>query len=71
VTDDGRGFDADQPNRTGHFGILDMRERAQSMGSRLKIQTDPAHGTTISVDVHIEAQDTLDEEHKADTYSGR
>jgi nitrate/nitrite-specific signal transduction histidine kinase len=48
-----------------------MRERAQSMGSRLKIQTDPAHGTTISVDVHIEAQDTLDEEHKADTYSGR
>ena len=33
VTDDGKGFDAAQPSRTGHFGVQDMRERAQSMGS--------------------------------------
>jgi signal transduction histidine kinase len=71
VTDDGRGFDAEQPSRTGHFGILDMRERAQSMGTRLNIQSDPAKGTTVSIEVRTDAQETLDDEHKANTYSGR
>jgi signal transduction histidine kinase len=71
VTDDGRGFDAEQANRTGHFGILDMRERAQSMGSRLNIQSDPAKGTTVLIEVRTDLQEALDDERKANTYSGR
>jgi len=71
VTDDGKGFDADQPGRTGHFGILDMRERAQSMGSCLNIASEASRGTTVSVEVPIDSQETLEHEHKADTYSGR
>lgn len=71
VNDDGKGFDAEQSSRTGHFGILDMRERSQSMGSQLNIQSDPAHGTTVSIEVRIDAQETLDDEHKANTYPGR
>jgi signal transduction histidine kinase len=70
VTDDGRGFDAEQPSRSGHFGILDMRERAQSMGSHLNIESDPTRGTTVSVEVRIESQEACDERHKANTYSG-
>jgi signal transduction histidine kinase len=69
VTDDGKGFDAAQPSRTGHFGVQDMRERAQSMGSELKIESDPNRGTTVSVEVRIDPGKTFDAEHKADTYS--
>ena len=71
VPDDGKGFDADQASRTGHFGILDMRERAQSMGSCLNIASELSHGTTVSVEVPIDSQEALEDEHKADTYSGR
>lgn len=70
VTDDGKGFDAAQPSRTGHFGVLDMRERAQSMGSELKISSEPQLGTSISVEVRIDPGRVLDE-HKADTHSRR
>ena len=54
VTDDGKGFDAAQPSRTGHFGVQDMRERAQSMGSDLKIISEPQSGTSVSVEVRID-----------------
>lgn len=71
VTDDGKGFDAAQPSRTGHFGVQDMRERAQSMGSELQIVSEPSQGTSVSVEVHIDPGKILDTEHKADTYSRR
>jgi signal transduction histidine kinase len=69
ITDDGQGFDAAQPCRTGHFGILDMRERAQSMGSQLQIDSDPGGSTKVSVEVRIHPREAFDQEHKADTYS--
>jgi signal transduction histidine kinase len=69
VRDDGKGFDPDQPSPTGHFGIQDMRERAESMGSQLTIESDPVRGTTLSVEVRISPQEALDEEHKTHTYS--
>jgi len=70
VTDDGKGFDAAQPSRTGHFGVQDMRERAQSMGSELKITSEPQLGASISVEVRIDPGRVLDE-HKADTHYRR
>src|SRR5215470_5041805 len=71
VTDDGKGFDATQPSRTGHFGVQDMRERAQSMGSELQIVSAPSQGTSVSVEVRIDPGKILDAEHKADSYSRR
>jgi signal transduction histidine kinase len=71
VTDDGKGFDANQPSRTGHFGVQDMRERAQSMGSELKVTSEPNRGTRVSVEVRIDPGKIFDAEHKADTYSRR
>jgi signal transduction histidine kinase len=71
VSDDGNGFAAEQSSPAGHFGLLDMRERAQSMGSQLKVQSEAGSGTRISVEVLVHRQAAVDEELKADTYSGR
>ncbi|MFB3903254.1 MAG: histidine kinase [Acidobacteriota bacterium] len=53
VRDDGKGFSpadlASAPD--GHFGLLDMRERAQSLGSHLQIDSEPGRGARISVEV--------------------
>jgi signal transduction histidine kinase len=52
VQDDGRGFTPpDQPAdlvRSGHFGLMGMRERAMLYGGRLSIVSAPGQGTTIS-----------------------
>jgi signal transduction histidine kinase len=76
VSDDGDGFAAGQPSPTGHFGLLDMRERAQSMGSHLRIESEPGHGTRIAVEVPLHPREGhpaegIDEELKANSYSGR
>jgi signal transduction histidine kinase len=71
VSDDGKGFAAGQPSPTGHFGLLDMRERAQSMGSHLKVESEPGRGTRIAVEVPLHPAEGIDEELKANTYSGR
>ena len=70
VSDDGRGFSSDEGSRTGHFGLLDMRERAQSMGSQLQIESKPGSGTRIAVEVRLTPSAAIDDELKADTYSG-
>jgi signal transduction histidine kinase len=69
VSDDGQGFAADQASPTGHFGLLDMRERAQSMGSRLTVESEPGRGTRIAVEVLCSSK-IIDEELKTNTYSG-
>ena len=71
VNDDGEGFASGQPSPTGHFGLLDMRERAQSMGSHLKVKSEPGHGTCIAVEVRLHPAEEIDEELKANSYSGR
>ena len=74
VTDDGKGFIADQTSPSGHFGLLDMRERAQSMGSHLKIDSELGHGTRVAVEVAgnwkaAESAEAHNAELKTDTYS--
>ena len=69
VTDSGRGF-VTQASPAGHFGLLDMRERAQAMGSHLEIESELGHGTRITVEIPVQLQEASDEELKANTYSG-
>jgi signal transduction histidine kinase len=71
VSDDGEGFAAGQESPTGHFGLLDMRERAQSMGSHLRVESGFGRGTRIAVEVPVRPPEAIDEELKANTYSGR
>ncbi len=46
IDDDGRGFDPAQPGAGGH-GLRNMRQRAETIGGRLSIESSRAEGTTI------------------------
>lgn len=50
ISDDGRGFEVGQA-RPGHWGLVIMRERAESVGGRLEVDSRPGGGTRITVTV--------------------
>jgi signal transduction histidine kinase len=47
--DNGHGFDfpSASPASSGHFGLLDMRERAEKIGARFALASQPGLGTEI------------------------
>jgi signal transduction histidine kinase len=51
VSDDGDGFDATtlEQARDGHFGWRGIRERAEQIGARVELQSQPGKGTTVTV----------------------
>jgi nitrate/nitrite-specific signal transduction histidine kinase len=49
IQDDGLGFEPDSLP-PGHMGIAIMRERANSIGASLKIESQPGQGTTVELD---------------------
>jgi signal transduction histidine kinase len=50
VHDDGSGLGKDGAAlRPGHYGIIGMKERATQIGAELKLESEPGHGTTVSV----------------------
>ncbi|HSB03219.1 MAG TPA: GAF domain-containing protein [Anaerolineales bacterium] len=51
VEDDGRGFDVERLDKGGHLGLMGMQERAEMLGGRLEIESEPGKGTTIIVEV--------------------
>lgn len=58
VTDDGAGFvtlrgegSDERGAEAGHFGLLGMRERAERLGGKFRIESEPGHGTTVSIEV--------------------
>jgi signal transduction histidine kinase len=46
-TDNGRGFDVEDEERPGHWGLKGMRERAQNLGGQLRCKSKPMQGTQI------------------------
>lgn len=54
VADDGTGFDL-RDTACG-VGLAAMRERAQSLGGRLTVESTPGEGTTIAVSVPVPAR---------------
>ena len=56
IRDNGRGFD---PRRIpeGHHGITGMKERARLLGGRLRINSRPGKGTTITAVVPVGEQE--------------
>jgi signal transduction histidine kinase len=58
VVDDGRGFDLDQPVRTGwpRFGVQTMRERAQAIGGTFELWSTPGSGTRVTVHVPVQVR---------------
>lgn len=55
VEDNGHGFDvqATSATRNDHFGLLNIRERAERIGGQLNINSSPQTGTAITVAVPI------------------
>lgn len=54
IADDGVGFDPAAPRRPGEppsWGLLTMRERAEAVGGRLKVESAPGKGTQVVVEV--------------------
>lgn len=55
IHDDGTGFavpaNLNDLTRTGHFGLMGMRERAQLGGGRMDIVSSPTQGTAITVKI--------------------
>jgi signal transduction histidine kinase len=49
VRDDGRGFDPSGTRPDGHWGLVGMRERAESMGATLSVTSAPGEGTTVEL----------------------
>jgi signal transduction histidine kinase len=48
VTDDGAGFDVTDVRDTS-FGLIGMKERAESLGGEFKLSSEPGRGTSVEV----------------------
>jgi signal transduction histidine kinase len=48
IRDNGQGFDPEQIT-SGHYGLSMMRERAEGVGARLSITSQPGHGTELTI----------------------
>jgi signal transduction histidine kinase len=52
VRDDGRGFDPSAVRRAGrHLGLVSMRDRADGVGGRLTVESEPGKGTVVEMEV--------------------
>lgn len=49
IVDDGHGFEPQDAQRVGHFGLIGMRERALRIGAELQVRSEQGRGTTIAV----------------------
>lgn len=59
VTDQGRGFDPPTAAKlTGSFGLLQLRQRLNSVGGTLTIISRPGHGTAAAATVPFDSEQT-------------
>ncbi len=49
IRDDGCGFDPSKQTPSGHYGLGMMRERANAVGVKLTITSQPGHGTDVMI----------------------
>ncbi len=51
ISDDGLGFLPRAGRQSGGLGLRGLQERAQRIGARLQLASDPGGGTTVSVEL--------------------
>jgi len=49
IRDNGRGFDSSEQTPSGHYGLSMMRERAETVGARLTVTSEPGRGTELYI----------------------
>ncbi|MDH3754921.1 MAG: GAF domain-containing sensor histidine kinase [Acidimicrobiia bacterium] len=59
IRDNGRGFDPEHGVRESAYGLVGMRERADSVGAEIEINTSPGVGTEIIVSAPLETRGAL------------
>jgi two-component system, NarL family, sensor histidine kinase DegS len=52
VKDDGKGFETNG-TKAGHYGLINMRERAMKVGGQVIIDSAPGKGSQISFSVPV------------------
>lgn len=59
VQDDGIGFDHDSSPEPGHYGLLNMQERAKRIGGSWRVQSQKGKGTVVHLEVpyHSDSSD--------------
>ncbi len=62
ITDDGRGFDLNRGEESGGFGLQGMHQRAERIGGRWTIATQPGQGTCVTVFVPLSPRQREEEE---------
>lgn len=53
IADDGQGFDSNEVDDDGRFGLRGMRERAEMMGGELTVSSVAGQGTTVELKVKV------------------
>ena len=53
VEDDGRGFDPAAAERYGRLGLVGIRERAETLGGTLLVESSAGGGTTLVVEAPV------------------
>jgi signal transduction histidine kinase len=55
IRDNGCGFDREDvfASSAGHFGIMGMQERAERLGGKLRLTSEPHKGTLVDVEVPV------------------
>jgi len=48
ISDNGNGFDM-QIQKEGHYGLMNMTQRAKETGAKLSIHSEPGKGTTVTL----------------------
>jgi len=56
VHDDGRGMDAADADKSGHFGLRGLRERAASVGGWVDLSTRPGRGVQLVLSVPLDGE---------------
>jgi signal transduction histidine kinase/ligand-binding sensor domain-containing protein len=70
VYDDGQGFvppvaDGHVESPPGHYGLTGMRERAESIGGVLEVESAPGEGTSVRLRISISREVLKDEKEKS------
>ena len=60
ISDQGPGFDASVPAGDGHLGVAGMRERVESQGGTLEVDSKPGGGTRVQVRLPLSIEDEDD-----------
>ncbi|MGC2637362.1 MAG: two-component regulator propeller domain-containing protein [Acidobacteriaceae bacterium] len=54
IRDDGKGFSGTPPDGAGgHYGMTGMRERAQAIGGKLTVESQPGEGTRVRLELPL------------------